>query len=299
MIKLIATDLDGTLFHPKRHFTTMTVANKRFLRDSIADGIRVIFVSGRNPTILKRLEKITHTDPVLLGCNGSYLYEHGHTTVSYPMDPVRLKELISYLYERFAIVTYFLFDDTTDMYLALKDLPTGSRPIFLASNYLNYAYREKIVIDEERFFQKLNTPNHKLMIHFGFAQLGRNKAIETYHALLNTRFDDYFEFAPSDGAVEITAKGVDKGRMLTEYCQREGIDPEEVIVCGDSGNDITMFTRFPHSFAMSSAPEYVRDHANHIIDRVSDLKEYLADQSLMENDVPKEYDLISSLLKPE
>ncbi len=299
MIKLIATDMDGTLFYPKRPLTLMTVSNKKFLKESIKNGMRFVFVSGRNPSVLKKLEKVTRQDPVLIGCNGGYVYENGKTTIDHPMDIVRLKELMSYIYERFAICTYFLFDDSPDMYLVLKDLPTGSKPLFLFSNYINYAYRENMTIDEDVFFERLNHPNHKLMIHFGFSQLGKVKAIETYHALLNTKFVDYFEFAPSDGAVEITAKDTDKGRTLLEYCEREGIDPSEVIVCGDSGNDITMFTRFPHSFAMNSAPQYVRDHANHTIDRVSDLKPYLLDQSLLEKDETKPYDLTSSLSKPE
>ncbi len=299
MIKLIATDLDGTLFYPKRILGTMVRSNKKFLRNCIAEGRKIVFVSGRNPQVLANIEKATHQPSVLIGCNGGYLYENGQTVISNPMDPVRLKEFMSYIYERFAIVTYFLFDDDKPIYLSLKDLPEASKILFLFSNYMNVSYRERLIIDEDEFFRKLNTPNHKLMIHFGFSQLGKNKAIETYHALLNSKFDEYFEFAPSDGAVEITAKGIDKGRMLLQYCEREGIDPDEVAVCGDSGNDITMFTRFPHSFAMNSAPEYVREHANHLIDRVSDIGKYLADESLMENDEVKRYDLISSLLKPE
>ena len=51
MIKLLATDLDGTLFYPKRKFTLMTRKNAKFLKDFYNAGGKVMLVTGRNYNI--------------------------------------------------------------------------------------------------------------------------------------------------------------------------------------------------------------------------------------------------------
>ena len=53
------------------------------------------------------------------------------------------------------------------------------------------------------------------------------------------------------------------------------IDMDEVIVVGDSGNDIPMLDAFKNSFAMKSAPSYVREHASGEINYVYELEDYL------------------------
>ena len=66
------------------------------------------------------------------------------------------------------------------------------------------------------------------------------------------------------------------------------LDINEVAVCGDSGNDLYMFARFPHTFAMEHSPEHFKSQANHVISRISGLQEYLDNPSLLENDKIKE-----------
>jgi hydroxymethylpyrimidine pyrophosphatase-like HAD family hydrolase len=105
--------------------------------------------------------------------------------------------------------------------------------------------------------------------------------------MLKEKYGDTFTFAVSGTAVEITAKNVNKGNTLLEYCQLNGISKDEVIVCGDSGNDIPMFERFPHSFAMAQSPDYVINRANHIINKVCDVEKYILDESLLANDSVK------------
>ena len=57
MKKLLAVDLDGTLFYPQRRFALMTRKNLKFLKDFIADGNEVVVATGRNCRMLKKIEK--------------------------------------------------------------------------------------------------------------------------------------------------------------------------------------------------------------------------------------------------
>ena len=56
---------------------------------------------------------------------------------------------------------------------------------------------------------------------------------------------------------------------LRELFKRCDIKDDEVIVIGDSGNDIPMLDEFPNSFAMKSAPDYVKSHAKGLINYVT------------------------------
>ena len=56
MIKLIATDLDGTLFYPKRRLTGMIKENKKFLKSFLNSGKDVLIASGRSTGMLSKLE---------------------------------------------------------------------------------------------------------------------------------------------------------------------------------------------------------------------------------------------------
>lgn len=70
---------------------------------------------------------------------------------------------------------------------------------------------------------------------------------------------DHLQFS-SSGAhnIEITQKKANKGRALERYLKAKGIKADEVLVFGDSYNDISMLERFPNSFAMANAPKEVQ-----------------------------------------
>ena len=64
---------------------------------------------------------------------------------------------------------------------------------------------------------------------------------------------------------EITAAGVDKGEALGWLAGYLGIAPEEVAVYGDGGNDIAMLGRFEHSYATSNGSEAAKRAASAVI----------------------------------
>lgn len=291
MIKLIATDLDGTLLYPKDRIFTVPKTNRQFLRELGRYDVDIIFVSGRSPKILDRLNKIVGKKCKLLGCNGAYVYHDGKLLESHPMDRKKLTALFSQIYGRFGIFAYFLFDEHAPLYICFRNLPDSFIVALWIGNKCNGAYKEDIVHGEEKFLRKLQeSDNYKMMLSFGFGDDARERARMAYLPIKEI-FPNDFSVVVSNTALEITAKGVDKGVGLVEYCKQNGIAPDEVVVVGDSGNDLSMFSCFPHSFAMEHAPAFVKDNANHVIRRVSDLRTYLEDPSLMATDRVRKVDL--------
>lgn len=61
--------------------------------------------------------------------------------------------------------------------------------------------------------------------------------------------------------IEITHIDAQKGHMLEYVCKLMQIKKDEVITIGDSMNDITMLAQFPKSFAMANASQIVKEAA--------------------------------------
>jgi len=66
--------------------------------------------------------------------------------------------------------------------------------------------------------------------------------------------------------IEINNKDAQKGFILAKVAQKMGIKREEVMVIGDSYNDYTMFTEFTESFAMENAIPEIKEVAKYITD---------------------------------
>lgn len=289
MIKLIATDLDGTLFYPKNRVTGIPYVNKKFLRRYLKEGGKLLLISGRNPKILPKVERQLHHSVCLIGCNGGYYIDENKKVHNpLPMNRDKLVELFAYTHNVFGPWVWMLFDESDELHTNTSMVPSWVDFVFRVGNRFNNFFAETLVGDDEDFVKKIaTTDNFKVMVCFGLKQDGRNKA-EQAAAALRKRFDEYFEFAVSSNVIEITAKGVNKGNGLVKYCQDNNIDINDVIVCGDSGNDLYMFARFPHTFAMDHSPMHFKSQANHIIERVADVETFLRNPSLLENDKIKE-----------
>ena len=57
MGKLLAVDLDGTLFYPKQHTKCISKKNVKFLQKWIDQGNKVVLISSRGYDFVKRLKE--------------------------------------------------------------------------------------------------------------------------------------------------------------------------------------------------------------------------------------------------
>ena len=79
MIKAIATDLDGTLFYPRKKVRLISNANKQFIQNVLKEGKEVILVTGRNYSIANKVEQaIGMTKSIsIVACNGAVIMPQG------------------------------------------------------------------------------------------------------------------------------------------------------------------------------------------------------------------------------
>ena len=80
-----------------------------------------------------------------------------------------------------------------------------------------------------------------------------------------------FEAAVTDyQTVEVTKGGVTKASGLMHVCEHYGLSPENVIVFGDSGNDVPAMQIAGYAVAMGNSHSDVKETADEVTESIHD-----------------------------
>ncbi|MFA7068728.1 MAG: Cof-type HAD-IIB family hydrolase [Acidaminococcaceae bacterium] len=277
MKKIIATDLDGTLFYPKRLVAMISDRNKTFIRNFIDEGGKVIIVSGRNHFFShKVVEKIARPVDVI-SCNSAYISCDNKIIREAFLPKHRMRQIIEEINRDYDPNGYLLMSKE-------QNLVTYDRHKSHIKNVANRfyyliqgVYREPYVYSDLVFEQEMEKGQvYKLMIYFGLSKKAQKRAKEVNKQLR----EKYPEIEASwiGMFIEITPRGCSKAEGIKFYLDYLKRSHEDVVVVGDSGNDISMFTTFEHSFCMKHAHKSVRKYAKHCIRHFSDLERYVKEE---------------------
>ena len=282
MIRAIATDLDGTLFYPKRKLRLLKGKNRKFLKKLLDSDIEIVLVTGRNRSISEKIERRIKSKRRLsmVGCSGSLIVHDGEVIRENALDKKEIPALFEAFDKDKNIKSVALMGNFKGMLIDLTHFPSIFTPFALLGLKMQGAYYEFSRFGRKRIERMLADPNskvYKVMPLFGFSENNKKGMVKAkeFAERMRKSLGEYYEFFESGTAVEIVAKGTNKAESLRELFAKSNIADDEVIVIGDSGNDIPMLDEFPNSFAMKSAPKYVREHAKGEINYVFELEEYM------------------------
>lgn len=269
MAKLLATDLDGTLFYPRQTRRCISKKNQKFLRKWIDAGNRAVLVTSRSLDFLDRLKDELERPVDFLACSSSQVMSDGKLLRESYIPNETLKSILKKIDDRYHPLGYMM--TTKDYSLIIKKSRKVNFLFMLLYKLywiFQFKYREKYEMSNELFDKELNDGKvFKIMVIFG---LGKSK--KTLSKEINKELRENFpniEASWSEQVIELTPKGCSKGEGLEYYCNTLNIDPKDVYVVGDSGNDIAMFTKFhENSYCMKHAFTSVRKYAKHTISRV-------------------------------
>jgi Cof subfamily protein (haloacid dehalogenase superfamily) len=231
MIKLIATDLDGTLLDDKKqiHPSFWDVHYELIQR-----GIIIVAASGRQYYTLKEQFKRIENDIIILAENG--------TMVKY-----RDKELL--LNSLPLDTAYFLIERArdvpdTDVILCGKNSAyVENNNEYFWKDAAQYYSRIRLVEDlceVEDIVLKVTLWDHKSAEHNSYNHF--------------KEFEGEFKVAVAgDAWLDITHLTANKGTAIQKIQQIYGITPEETLIFGDYLNDVDMMGVGYHSYAMKNA----------------------------------------------
>ena len=272
MSKLLAVDLDGTLFYPKKLTRLIPKKNVLFLRKWIDEGNKVVLISSRSYDFTKKLKNEIQRPVDFINYIGAQVRINDELIRDVAIEKEHLISVLDEIKNNYDTLSFMIA--TNDFPLVMSDnknLGAFARGFYSFWYFWQLKYREKYICSNKVFDEQIVKGNTYLTrILFGIKKKNHEIAKEL-NKKLRERFPD-IEFSWTDIIIEMTPSGCTKSESLKFYVEKTGFNKDDVYVVGDSGNDITMFQEYyEHSYCMAHSYSSVKKYAKHIISRVHNL----------------------------
>ncbi len=243
MVKLIATDMDGTLLDDKKN---LPYNFKEMLEETEKLGIKFVIASGRSYSALTYLFGDMCKKIDFICDNGAYVVLDGkpHEPSIIPSEAV--KEIIRTCEE-----------------------VGNTSPVLCGEKGIYYHKSAKKQFEEEvnNFYVQFQTVDNLYDIDdniFKIAICDLLNPLNNCYAVLNKRFGENFSIQVSGALwVDIMNKGVDKGTAISKIKKKLNITSSEVMAFGDYYNDISMLKEAEYSYTMANACEDMHKYSNY------------------------------------
>lgn len=268
MIKLIACDMDGTLLDSHHK---MMEANVLAILAAQRSGINFVIATGRDyGNVLPLLTQFgLNCDCILM--NGSqYITAQGN--VEYKVEiPYESVETIIDIFRQHDV--YFQIFTDKDIYteVSIQLLQDDFRSRLKMNRSLSDEELDELLIKDPFLTRIKKLPPISTLKKQGEAVLkiegyrfqhpGVNKARARLKGMKHLAVASSFQ-----DNIEVTHVNATKGEMLEKVVARCKVMHNEVMVIGDSDNDISMAMRFPNSIAMANSVEAYKRICTHITD---------------------------------
>ena len=245
MIRLFASDMDGTLLNNKGYISDRTINAVKNLQKS---GVHFIINTGRDYHAAKRELDAASISCDMICHSGACTYDVYGNAFHIASLPKSIAKQILSIFEK-----HGAFADIATEY--------GKTSIADKSSFLSY-YKNDVFpsIEEEhkvyfrtwhdfavmvssvRFFEgkesllDCETPIYKICTTF-FDQKKIEELKEEIHGI-----DQLHAVSTSRHDLEITHTNAQKGTALLRYAQTKKITPSQILAVGDSGNDLSMLS---------------------------------------------------------
>ena len=263
-VKLIAFDLDGTLFDDRKRLSEENLAA---LKAAQRAGIELVPATGR---ILHGLPEAL-LEPNLfryfIFANGATVYDlETETQIAgaciAPETAVRICEYLDalpVLYDcyrgEWGYMTQWMYDTAPEFFTLEPEI------LKLVKNL------RKPVPELKDNIKTVNIPLEKLQVYFRPEQ---GKERMRLLSELPKRFSEIVATSSLKNNIEINSAEAGKGRALRELCAQLGIDPADAVAFGDGLNDADMLEAAGRGVAMENAVEAVKQIADAVTENNND-----------------------------
>lgn len=247
MIKLVATDIDGTIFIPEKEFT---IGVRNCIKELCDRGIKVVLVTGRmNAAATKIAQDLGLTTPVV-SYQGGLVVENGEK-----------------LYERYLTEeqTSRVLDWASSVNIHINlyndDILYSENECYEVQRYCNNLHTEHTV---KKFCEiKKDKINKLLAIDYS-----NPERISRYEKELQEIFPDLYIVKSTPYFLEFSSPQASK-KCAVEFLQKHwSLKKEEILTIGDQNNDIALLQAGGVKIAMGNATEELKAVADYITSSV-------------------------------
>lgn len=259
MIKLFATDLDGTLLN-KEHKVDETI--EKAIQTIVENQLFFTVATGR-PKALVDLGNVKDI-AYYVTANGSLIYNpKGELLYKSLIDKESLKGFLKYASD---FVVEYCAPDT--IYVQDSKETYFDKKIYLNAYYGKATQWIKDSIEKVAPFYVFDASDEEILqadICKLNCRIFPQKDYSAFDAFLEEHTEDLVNASCSEAMYELTKAGVSKGEAVHWLASYLGLEDDEVAVYGDDENDIVMLDRFKHSYAPSSGNLKAIQVANYTI----------------------------------
>ncbi len=259
-IKLIVTDLDGTLMAPDH--TTVTERTRRALKEAHDKGVKTAIATGRTISLIGMVTNQVDFIDYVIYSNGAAVYDRVNKKLIYTsfFDTENALELAKFLdsepvfYEIYANGWSYIRNDKVSLF------DMGNLP----KDFIDEITKHTVFVDDMCEIIKKSDVEK-----FNISSMAPERAEYITEKLVSFKDTEWTSSLPGSkvqNQMEFMKKGVNKGAAVKGMCSVLGISPESVMAFGDAQNDCSMLELVGWSFAMGNACEECKRTAKYITD---------------------------------
>lgn len=248
MIKLIATDIDGTILKYDYEFN---VEVKNCIRNLTKHGVKVVLVTGRMHSATTHIAEELGLDTPVVSYHGGLIKHNGETLYERNLNSNSAKNIINWARKNNIHVNLYL----NDKLFVEKDSPTIQR--YIKQGVPDFQIKS---FDEV----KLERINKMLLINYE----DENK-VTMWKEYLEIKHKDVYFIKSMPFYCEICHIEATKACAVNFLKDYWNLKKEEIMTIGDQNNDIDLLSAGGIKVAMGNATEELKSVANYVTDTVN------------------------------
>lgn len=247
MIKLIATDMDGTFLRDDKSYSEEFI---EVYQEMKKQGIKFMIASGNQyELLLSKFDQSIHKDFIYLCENGTKIIYQDQCIYKSILDRKEYLEILNILKP---------YSDDCMIVVSGNKHAYISKAYEYKKDFISLFMKNVVFVDN---YEDIDDDILKFSIaHF-------DGKIEEYKKEIASQLNDQFKLVTTGHVwFDIFYKTVNKGTTLTYLLKQLQMQKDEVAAFGDEMNDYEMLESVKYAYAMKNAAKPIKDIAYEIVD---------------------------------
>ncbi|MDQ7113830.1 Cof-type HAD-IIB family hydrolase [Staphylococcus simulans] len=269
MIKLIATDMDGTLLNAAHEISE---ENIKAIKAAQAQGITVVIATGRAFYEAKAPVEPTGLKVPYICLNGAEVRDESfdimhtsslnHEMIEQITHVLDREDIYYQVYTNLGIYTEDPQRDL-DIYIDIAEHAGQKADVEKIHRHIQHRIDQGTLKVVDNYDQISERPGEIVMKILAFdSDIGKIDRVSAELA----KHTNLAISSSARGNIEITNAYAQKGIALEEIANQLGINMEDVMAIGDNMNDVSMLEKAGYPVAMENAMPEVKEYAKYVTD---------------------------------